>query len=52
MSEVVTTDEEQTYLKLADGRGWAETSRDGIERCEDDGLTHGPANSIEKSSMN
>ena len=36
VSEVVTTDEEQTYLKLADGRGWAFThsSRDGRRLCQ------------------
>ena len=36
VEEVVKTDEEQTYLKLADGRGWAFThsSRDGRQLCE------------------
>lgn len=36
VSEVVKTGEDQTYLKLADGRGWAFThsSRDGRQLCE------------------
>ena len=35
VSDVVEGEQEQTYLKLADGRGWAFThsSRDGRQLC-------------------